>query len=344
MNGRPRLLLLCPRFFSYHEGIMDAARRQGIEADWLDDRGGFSWPYKVGLKVLPGLIRTLTQQPILHALEGLSAPSEIDHVLVVKGDGLARSTVERIRTLAPNATMTIYLWDNVRNIRGGVKHLVGAFDRVISFDPADAAAHNWEFLPNFCRTPISPPDIARDYDYDWSFVGSLHSDRHRVLRGLIRLNPEARFRVHCYSQNRLAGLLRSYRDPLVILSRRPPITHEIMPLAEAWRISQRSRAVLDIEHPMQNGLTMRTLETLLDGRKLVTTNGRLRSYDLYDPSRVAIIDRNEPVIDANFFATPFKPLQPRVAEKYLAENWLQYVLGLKPNPHEPPACAAPRPV
>ncbi len=45
---------------------------------------------------------------------------------------------------------------------------------------------------------------------------------------------------------------------------------------------------------------MRTIETLLAGNKLLTTNQHLLDSDLYDASRAQIIDRNTPRIDHAF--------------------------------------------
>ena len=60
-----------------------------------------------------------------------------------------------------------------------------------------------------------------------------------------------------------------------------------------------SRAVLDIQHFKQTGLTMRTLETLGAGKKLITTNPDVKEYDFYDEGRVMTIDRANPAAALN---------------------------------------------
>ena len=56
--------------------------------------------------------------------------------------------------------------------------------------------------------------------------------------------------------------------------------------AEIVDVVRSSRAVLDIQHFKQTGLTMRTLETFGAGKKLITTNHEVKKYDFYDESRV----------------------------------------------------------
>ena len=50
-------------------------------------------------------------------------------------------------------------------------------------------------------------------------------------------------------------------------------------------------AVLDIEHPKQVGLTMRTFEVLASGRKLITTNRSIINHEFYDPLRMCYRQR-----------------------------------------------------
>ena len=60
--------------------------------------------------------------------------------------------------------------------------------------------------------------------------------------------------------------------------------------AEIVDVVRSSRAVLDIQHFKQTGLTMRTLETLGAGKKSIATNSDVREYDFYDEGRVVTID------------------------------------------------------
>lgn len=332
MSERPRLLIICPQFFGYHEAILSAAKGQGIDATWIEDRGGSSWPYKIGLKVLPTLTRNLTQQRALEKIEALDNPQGIDHVLIVKGDGLSLQTLQLLKSRASNAQISLYLWDNAKNIPS-IERLAALCDRVLTFDPGDAQKTGWSFLPLFSRFTPSAPQPVENLQYDWSFIGSLHSDRHRVLRGLVASNPRLKYFVHCYSQNVMAGFLRSYRDPKAILPSAIPVTDQQLSSTEVQRISSQSKAVVDIEHPEQTGLTMRTIESLLQGQKLITTNTRLLDYDLYDPTRACVIDRAQPVIPESFLNEPFRAVPDEVANDYHIDSWLRKAIEISPK-HE----------
>jgi hypothetical protein len=268
----------------------------------------------------------MTQQPALDRIEALEKPQEIDHVLIVKGDGLSVATLQLLKSRLSNAKISLYLWDNAKNIPG-IERLAAVCDRVLTFDPGDSHKSGWSFLPLFSRFSPRAPQLTENLPYDWSFIGSLHSDRHLVLRGLVKANPQLKYFVHCYSQNVMAGFLRSYRDPAAVLSREIPVTSAHLAVSEVQRISAQSKAVVDIEHPEQTGLTMRTIESLLQGQKLITTNASLLDYDLYDPTRACVIDRERPVIPESFLNEPFRAIPNGVADVYHIDSWLRELLG-----------------
>jgi hypothetical protein len=68
------------------------------------------------------------------------------------------------------------------------------------------------------------------------------------------------------------------------------------------------------------------LESLVAGRKLITTNPEIANADFYDPANIAIIDRKHPTISAEFLAAPFAPLSPEFRYDYSLEGWLDDVL------------------
>ena len=86
-------------------------------------------------------------------------------------------------------------------------------------------------------------------------------------------------------------------------------------------------AVLDIQHPTQRGLTMRTFEALAAQTKLITTNSAIQYYDFYDPENIAIIDRESPVLPDGFLDTPYAPVPKGVTDKYSINNWIRTLFG-----------------
>jgi len=322
-----RVLLICPRFFDYQERIARVLRRLGFEVVVLDDRPSSSSLYKIALRLAPALTARLTHALTMQHLSKVT-DTRFDHVLVIKGEAMTGSVLQGLRTRFPAARFALYLWDAVRN-NGNSKSAASLYDAVSTFDPSDAKAYGWEYRPLFAVPP--PPEEALPKAYDWSFVGTLHSDRLTVL-DRIRQSLDGRpyYVFGFYASPILAavGRLKGWLSQV-----RPFGTVSTKPLdgATVRQVVAQSRSIADIEHPKQVGLTIRTIETMLAGRKLITTNRTIRQSALYDASRVCVIDRNAPVVPPAFLDSAFLPLPDAVRYGYSDECWARRTLGL-PDP------------
>lgn len=72
---------------------------------------------------------------------------------------------------------------------------------------------------------------------------------------------------------------------------------------------------------------MRTIETLLAGKKLITTNRHILESDLFHPSRVLLISRSAPRVDDAFLGLPFKPVEDALRKSYSCEGWALQLLA-----------------
>ena len=84
-----------------------------------------------------------------------------------------------------------------------------------------------------------------------------------------------------------------------------------------------------VEHPRQRGLTMRTIETLMAGKKLVTTNEHILACNLYHPSRVHVISRFNPEIPTHFLEQSYLAISDALRSYYSCEGWVSELLELQ---------------
>jgi len=324
-NDIDRVLLVTPMVFSYHVTICEALRRIGYEPTWWNDRGPGTTAAKIALRLWPSMARRWMEAGYLRRIDELPQGS-IRHILIIKGEGLGSRVLRRLRERFPDASMGLYLWDSLENARG-IQEVAPLYDSAATFDPVDASDNGWHYRPLFARTVALAADTGEKPQYDWCFVGTIHSDRYRVITRLRKLEGgESRSFVFAYFPSWLVLAARwlvdwsLWRAPAGELSTAP------MPAADVAQVVARSRAVLDVEHPRQRGLTMRTIETLLAGRKLLSTNQHLLSCDLYHPSRAQMIDRASPQIDRGFLDTPALPIAAELRARYTCESWIGELL------------------
>ena len=70
---------------------------------------------------------------------------------------------------------------------------------------------------------------------------------------------------------------------------------------------------------------MRTIEMLGAKRKLITTNKNIKDYDFYNSSNILIIDRDEVIINKDFFDVDFQNLNSEVAQKHSLNQWIKKI-------------------
>ncbi len=322
---RAHVLLVCSPFFSYHEAIKSALVSLGFHVTWWNDRASDYTLNKVALRLLPNLVARLSTTHFLAKVDCLEA-DKITHVLVVKGESLSAEFVRRLRQRLSTARMILYLWDGIENARGA-NTIASLFDAVATFDPLDANRFGWRHRPLFARrdTQIAGPEV--EPLFDWCFIGTLHSDRHRVIHRLRCSDPGQRSFVFGYVPGKLMLVGRYVTDWTLWRAPEGSVSTYVMPADRVSAICQASRAVLDIEHPRQRGLTMRTIETLLSSQKLITTNRHVLESDLFDPTRVHVISRDRPIVSRSFFDIPFRPIPNETRQRYLISQWALDLFG-----------------
>jgi len=202
-------------------------------------------------------------------------------------------------------------------------------DRIFTFDRDDSASLGWGYLPLFAFAALADLQVGSETPalWDWSFIGSLHSDWHRGLRAMVAENPGQRYFVHCYVQNTPVKLVRAIADSGILSRRLPPLSLQIMGCDRYWDVVGQSWAVVDIDHPSKTGMTMRTIKALLDGKKLITINAAVRDSNLYHPSRIETVNRKALRISQDFLTTAYLPIPNDIRRSYHINGWLKKLLS-----------------
>lgn len=172
-------------------------------------------------------------------------------------------------------------------------------------------------------------NFSSNIDYDISFIGTAHTDRAPIVNYIDSiLNKNIKRFWYLYIQ---AEWVRNYyfikspsfRKVPSDLIRYKPVSKDF-----TSEIFHKSSSILDIEHPLQRGLTIRTFEALGSGKKLITTNKNISEEDFFNPDNILIIDRNNISIDLDFFDIPFSPLSKSIRSRYTLSGWLDEIMDI----------------
>jgi len=321
------ILFFSPSFFGYERAIERRLRELGAFVYFFDDRpsNGF-WGkglLRAHKKLYSGKIKSY-YRPIEYQIGNIL---HIDIVFLLSPEGLPLSLLEAIIQKHPNVKVLLYMWDSIQNKIGTKKYLPYCH-RILTFDPSDKQCDNRiEFLSLFYLNEYATVEPKNNYDYDLSFVGTAHSDRF-ILANKVKKQIEGLGGVvftFFYLQSKKLYLYRKVTDVNFQKTKVSDFQYKSLNSKETLDIISRSKMVLDIQHPKQTGLTMRTLEILGSRRKLITTNTEVAKYDFYNPQNILIIDRNNPKIPPEFLSTPYVPIPDDIYRKYSIDGWLEYI-------------------
>jgi hypothetical protein len=228
----------------------------------------------------------------------------------------------------PTARFILYMWDSIANRQSVVENL-SSFDACFSFDPVASRQFGMTLRPLFFSRGFEARD-RKNVDYQLSFVGTGHTDRFAVVSAVDSSLPPSVTRMW-YLYLQAPWVFYAYKISNPDFRGAPMSSFRFEPLAKqsVQDIFFRSHAVLDIEHTLQSGLTMRTFEAMGASKKLVTTNPHIRDYDFYNPDNVCVIDRKAAQVPAAFLDSPYVPISDELYGKYRLEGWLDELLGGK---------------
>lgn len=324
-----RILFFSPRSFGYEVAIKKRLEEMGAVVTYYDDRPSNDFWGKAMLRVSK---RSMTIR-IRHYYQGISeeleSESVFDFIFLLNLEAMPLWFIKNLRATYSNTPIVLYMWDSFKN-KVHTQDYIPLCNRVISFDKEDQKCYPFlEFRPLFFLNQYSEITSCKNYIYDVSFVATAHSDRF-VIAQEIKKQIEKFGGVafnYFYLQSKKLFLYLKLTNPAFKSTRVSDFNYKSLSTDELLDVIAKSKAVLDIQHPKQTGLTMRTIEMIGAERKLITTNAAIREYDFFNPNNICIIDRENPVLDKNFLSSTYQPIDDNLYHKYSIDGWLEYIFG-----------------
>jgi hypothetical protein len=322
------ILFLSPSFFGYEVAIKNKLVELGAKVFYVDDRPSNGSITKGLIRIYKNLAKDIINKYYYDVAERC-ADEKFDVIFLLNPEALPLSFLEICKLRWPKAYYVMYMWDSIKNRKHTLDFLPYC-NRVFTFERGDAEAYGFKFKPLFYL------DAYRDIrdnpgadEYDLCFMGTAHSDRYGIAREVRDWCEDQGLR--CFFYFYIQGLSLYWFNKLKnkgVMPSMAEVSFEKMSFADIVRVVRSSRAVLDIQHPRQTGLTMRTLETLGAGKKLVTTNTEVHGYDFYDERQVRVIDRMKPIdaMDLEFFKDEQCYVPSEKIEYCSIGSWLQEVI------------------
>ena len=320
-----RILFFAPNFFGYDKEIRKKLQEYGALVDLYDERPSSGFFVKaiirLNKKILSKYINRYFNKIIV-----TNQNKKYDFVFFIKGEVLTPSIIKKIKESFIGAKFILYLWDSIDNYKS-IKETLFLFDKTFTFDLTDSRKIELLiFRPLFYIDGFK--DIgqskSQSFVYDLLFIGTVHSDRWNFLKKVREEAKKHNFKVYyyLYIQSPIIFIFRKIFDKKFRTIPTNDIKFFSIPKSEILSLTKNSKVIVDIQHPKQTGLTIRTFEVLGARRKMMTTNPDIKLYDFFNPNNIAILDRDNPHIESSFWDSEYYDIEEQLYYKYSIEGWL----------------------
>lgn len=193
---------------------------------------------------------------------------------------------------------------------------------------------------NSVQATVSPGEFDRSFCELWSF------DRADCERYNMNYNPQFYIRSNAYQELPVcqdAFFVGQDKGRLKILSEMEDTlkkygyrTRFCIVGVNSARLSygqilneiSRSRVIVDCQCSWQEGITLRPLEALCYGKKLITNNLKVKKLDFYDPCSIFVWGEDNPEMLGQFLNTPYAE-NKEMKKNYGLESWVDHFYSAK---------------
>ena len=192
-----------------------------------------------------------------------------------------------------------------------------SFDRLskrwekYTFSKKDAIKYNIEYKGpfHFFESDISCEEIK----FDGYFVG-LEKGRSQTIEKIIDL----------YHDSRLSPEIQIVDNIKALFNKR---YYFYKSYDETCKYVKQSRSIIEVVQKGQDGVTLRSMESIFYQKKLVTNNIAIMDYDFYTPQNIFILGKDNPHSFRDFILGPYQELPVEITEHYKFNNWLSSLLS-----------------
>jgi hypothetical protein len=97
---------------------------------------------------------------------------------------------------------------------------------------------------------------------------------------------------------------------------------KLLPYAKTIERVKEADVLLDLATNPDTGLSLRCMESLFFGKKLITNNTEVLEADFYDPANIYVLGHDSRTFE-EFFSCERVLIDPQIRDYYLLSNWLK---------------------
>lgn len=322
-----KILFISPKFFGYELEIKKKMESLGAQVDYFDERPKNTFLVKFLIRINKDFIKKKINKYYTDIINQ-NKNKHYDFVFFLNPEAISKELLIELKKEHKKAEFILYMWDSLKNKK--IQDLLEIFDKRFSFDKTDCINQKIEinYRPLFYldEYPVLANKKVKK-KYDILFIGTLHSDRNKILKDIIKecKKKELNYFFYLYFPSKVIYLIKRIYDKSLWGTSIKDFKFTPISKDELLFYVNFSNVVIDIQHPMQTGLTMRTIEMLGANKKIMTTNKNIVENNFYNPLNIAIIDRKNVKLQKSFFNNNYQKVDLEIFYKYSLDGWIHEI-------------------
>jgi hypothetical protein len=313
--------------FNLENEIIKKLEEFGAKVDYFDERPSNS-------NFSKGIIR-LNRSVFQHRIDSYykkilsdTLSKEYHFLFVNRGEVIPSFFLKEFKKIHTKCIFIFYTWDSFTN-HSHPTSILRYFDKKFTFDSDDALNYKIQFRPLFFLDAYQEIIKSKDAstEQDLLFLGTAHSDRYSISNEISQWCEQNNLKMFCYyyMHGRLVYFYKKLFDKTFKKFDFSKLSFKSLTTDEIAALYEKSNIILDINHPGQKGLTMRTLESVGAKKKLITTNSEIKKYPFYNSNNIFVIDRNNIQLNKFFFETKYEEIDSKLYDKMSIAGWLKEI-------------------
>ncbi|RYU94353.1 lipopolysaccharide biosynthesis protein [Emticicia agri] len=320
-----KIILFSVQTFNYEKIIADKLRSYNAEVFYFDERPSNSNFSKGIIRIKRSLYQQTIDKYYKDILQKVKNV-DFDYLLAIRGEVIPGFFLEEFKLRNPKCKLIFYTWDAFANHNHALS-ILDYFDRKFTFDTNDANNYKIGFRPLFYIDDYKEVSYKSKNFYDVLFIGTAHSDRYLISNQISEWCKKHGFKSYnyYYMHGRLVYWYKRIFEKGFEKVNFRQLSFKSISQPQIITLYNQSRIILDIQHPNQSGLTMRTFEAIGAKKKIITTNKEISKYSFYNENNILIIDRNDIILNPDFFKTDFQEIDEKYYLAMSIDGWINEI-------------------
>lgn len=235
-------------------------------------------------------------------------------IVVLMGSLLYEPFIKQLRKLYP-FTIIKYCYPNIVKDNASLRpDILRKYNiELYSWDPEDCRKFNLCKLKSCYENGIF--ELDKDFKYDLCFIGA-DKGRYRMIKEINEYAESKKLRtyIHVTPTYNFLRFLHSYYKKTISYT-------------EYLSVVSKSKCIIDFVREGQSGTTMRTMEAIFSGQKLISNNVFLKQMDFYHPNNIFILTDNNINEIEDFLNKEVVPIQREILATYTFDYWYKALIG-----------------